>query len=373
VAGKQQVTLTFAGDSKSLERTFDKVGAGSKTMATNVDTDFKKVGKGARDLRKASLGVGNTLSGVQDTSQGVAAIMRGDLLGGAILLQSGFQDLAAGVAKFAVTIAKTVATFVANTATMVASHVAAVATTVAGWVTMGVQSLIAGSKMALAWLIGLGPIALVILGIGAVIGILALLGVSFDDMGNAAKSVWSWIARNWPLLLAILTGPIGLAVLAIWRHKDSIINAFRSAFNWVKGAATGTKDWIVARFNDVVSFFSGIPGRIANIFSGVGSAIVNGIKSVWNGSIGGFGFDVPSWVPGVGGRSFRIPRLHQGGVMPGAPGTEGLALLQAGERVTRAGAGAAPVSVVINVQGSIRSDRDLVKLIRDELTAGGFA
>jgi hypothetical protein len=70
----------------------------------------------------------------------------------------------------------------------------------------------------------------------------------------------------------------------------------------------------------------------------------------------------------------RVPRFHDGGVMPGAPGSEGLALLQAGERVTpasRAGSGGGtPVNVY--VQGSIRSDRDLIKLLRDEIDRGGF-
>jgi hypothetical protein len=71
------------------------------------------------------------------------------------------------------------------------------------------------------------------------------------------------------------------------------------------------------------------------------------------------------------GLDITIPRLHEGGIVPGAPGTEQLALLQAGERVSPAGA---PAGVVVNlyVQGSIRSDRDLVKLIRDEFSRGGF-
>ncbi|MGH9153897.1 MAG: hypothetical protein ACRD03_16235, partial [Acidimicrobiales bacterium] len=41
-------------------------------------------------------------------------------------------------------------------------------------------------------------------------------------------ATWNWIARNWPLLLAILTAPFGLAVLAIFGHRD-IISAMRGA------------------------------------------------------------------------------------------------------------------------------------------------
>jgi hypothetical protein len=51
-------------------------------------------------------------------------------------------------------------------------------------------------------------------------------------------ATWNWIARNWPLLLAILTAPFGLAVLAIFRHRD-IISAMRGARRtaWVAAAA----------------------------------------------------------------------------------------------------------------------------------------
>ena len=51
-------------------------------------------------------------------------------------------------------------------------------------------------------------------------------------------ATWNWIARNWPLLLAILTAPFGLAVLAIFRHRD-IISAIRGARRtaWVAAAA----------------------------------------------------------------------------------------------------------------------------------------
>jgi hypothetical protein len=51
-------------------------------------------------------------------------------------------------------------------------------------------------------------------------------------------ATWNWIARNWPLLLAILTAPFGVAVLAIFRHRD-IISAMRGArrTGWVAAAA----------------------------------------------------------------------------------------------------------------------------------------
>jgi hypothetical protein len=39
----------------------------------------------------------------------------------------------------------------------------------------------------------------------------------------------------------------------------------------------------------------------------------NAVKSLWNSTIGGFGFTVPSWVPFAGGDSFKIPMMATGG------------------------------------------------------------
>ena len=41
------------------------------------------------------------------------------------------------------------------------------------------------------------------------------------------------------------------------------------------------------------------------------------IKYLWNHTVGGFGFSVPSWVPGVGGKSFKIPMMATGGIVTG--------------------------------------------------------
>jgi hypothetical protein len=366
-----KVTLTFAGDSSDLERSFDRVGTGSKNMGRDVGDSFDRVGESADNLDTRAMGFRDTMTGVEDTGKGLSEIMKGNLFEGTLLLGMGFGDLASGVANFGVQFARQIGSFVANTSRMVASHAVGVASTVAGWVLMGVQSTLAGIKMAAAWLIGLGPIGLVILAVGAVIGILLALGIGFDDVKavasaawtfilDTAKGVWNWLSENWPLLLAILTGPFGIAALLISRNWDSI-----------KAGATGVKDWIVTKFGEVVSFFQGLPGVVTSAFSSVGSSIVDGIKGVWNSTVGGFGFTVPSWVPGVGGRGFHIPSLHQGGIVPGAPGSETLALLQAGERVTPAGR-AGGATIVVNVNGSVLSARELVGVIADAARNGAF-
>ncbi|MER6009384.1 phage tail protein [Streptomyces bluensis] len=75
---------------------------------------------------------------------------------------------------------------------------------------------------------------------------------------SAAKNVMTWLKKNWPLLVAILTGPVGIAVLAIVKNWDRI-----------KSAVASVRDWIVNKWNDAVGFLRGIPGRITGVFTGL--------------------------------------------------------------------------------------------------------
>jgi hypothetical protein len=388
MASKNTVTLTFAGDAKGLEQSFDRVGSGAKNMGAKVDEAsdrLDRVGEAADTADTRAMGFRDTMTGVEDTTKGVGEIMKGNVFDGVLLLGMGFGDLASGVANFGVQFAKQAGQFIANTGRMVATQATAVATTIAGWVAQGAAALVAGAQMALAWLIGLGPIALVIVAIAAIIGILAFLGVGFDDVAKvagialdfvvgAALGVFHWVQTNWPLLLAILTGPFGLAVLAIVKNWDSI-----------KGGATAVKDWIVARLTDMLSFITGLPGRVTEKTKNLFEGFKGGFRSAMNWVIGkwnSLSFTLPSFSAfgkTIGGNTISVPRLptfHAGGTFRAPAGQqEGFARLVDGEEVNRpgqGGTGGVTWTGDVIVHGSVRSDRDLVRVIRDELGRGGF-
>lgn len=382
MAGRNQVTLTFAGDSSDLERSFDRVGSGARNMGRQADegaSGIDRLGEAGGTTETRFLGLGAGISGV-------GTLLSGDL---------NAETAAMAMADLGDAVEHTIAPLLAQGRALIASgraavvsaaqHVASAAKVVAGWVLMGVQATINAAKMAVAWLISLGPIGLVIAAIGAVIAILMALGVGFDDLKRWAQTawefilgviqgVWNWIKDNWPLILAILTGPIGLAVLAITQHWDTIKNGF-----------TAVKDWIGNRVSDVVGFFTGMPSRIANAVVGLWDSIVNGFKSainsiirLWNNfEIKFEGYDIPGPGPNIPGFTIgtpNIPYLHQGGTFHAPPGQrEGLAMLLDGERVTRPGSSPSGPVVNVYVAGSIRSDQDIVKIIRDSIQRGGLA
>lgn len=104
-------------------------------------------------------------------------------------------------------------------------------------------------------------------------------------------------------------------------------------------------------------FFGGVADGISAAFTGAWNAIKNG----WNNTVGRISFRVPDWVPNLGGKGFSMPRFHQGGIVSGAMGQETLAVLRAGERVTATAGSGGQQQVTLRVVGN---DRALVELIK---------
>jgi hypothetical protein len=164
---------------------------------------------------------------------------------------------------------------------------------------------------------------------------LAVLAIvkNWDTIKEAILGVFNWIKDNWPLLLAILTGPFGLAVLAIQRNWDSIKSAASTAIDTVRNALGDVAniisipfqkgaDLAKAAWNGLMDLIRGAWNTINNALSGIKNVItypfeqaINAIKSLWNNTIGKFSFSVPSWVPGIGGKGWSMPRMASGGIV----------------------------------------------------------
>jgi hypothetical protein len=92
---------------------------------------------------------------------------------------------------------------------------------------------------------------------------------AFHWVLNAIKNVWNWVKHNWPLLAAILLGPFGLIMGQIVEH-----------FATIKKAATDAAQWISNAFNNVVQFFSKLPGRLASAGKDMWSWIKTAFQNV---------------------------------------------------------------------------------------------
>ena len=167
---------------------------------------------------------------------------------------------------------------------------------------------------------------------------------------------FKWVADN--VLPALGTG---FAVVT-----DKVLPAVSGAFQDA-GAVVGTVidilGKVIKKVSDVISFLAGAGGKITHAVSGMWDGLWTGFKGVINSIIGGWNglkFSMPSIDLGplghVGGFTIgtpNIPYLHSGGVVPGVPGSDVLAMLQAGERVLPRGATGGGAPIVVNINGGL--------------------
>lgn len=108
--------------------------------------------------------------------------------------------------------------------------------------------------------------------------------VAFNWIRDAAAAVFNWIAAHWPLLIAVLTGPLGIAALLIIKNWGTITAIFRSAVATIGGI-----------INTLVGFFRTLPGRIAGAIGAVASVLAAPFVAGFN-AIKGAIEDAVNWI-----------------------------------------------------------------------------
>jgi hypothetical protein len=141
----------------------------------------------------------------------------------------------------------------------------------------------------------------------------------WHDILAVIMGVWNWVRTNWPLLLGIITGPIGLAILWVVQHFGEITTAVKAVLNAVQTAWNAVWGAIRAAFAvfisaGIIAPFNTITGAIRTVLSAVSSAwnnTWNTLKAAFrifvvDGVLGPLGLIINgaakafSWVPLVG-------------------------------------------------------------------------
>lgn len=301
------VTLTFAGDSKSLERSFDAVGRGAKEMADDLDTADKETGKFSRGVEGLNSKIDESESkfmGAADLVDGLSGAL-GISLGPTVDYARAFGDIAGGF-----------------TATLGPALEAA--TTKFGkltWVTK-IQAVAQGALNAV---MAANPIFLVVAAVAALTAGFVIAYKKSETFRNVV---------------------------------DGAMAGVRSAIDWT----VKKFEWFVGKLTDGVSEAAGVLGGIAELITTPYRLAFRGIADLWNNTVGKLHVSIPGFM-GFGGVSFDvpdIPRLASGGIV----NSPTLALIgEAGPEavvpLSRGGSGIGGVTVVINTGAS-----DLDELIR---------
>jgi TP901 family phage tail tape measure protein len=187
------------------------------------------------------------------------------------------------------------------------------------------------AQAALDAVMGLDPVMLAIMALIAVIVLLVMhwkqvKAVALDCwhwIQHAAQDVWKWLKQNWPLLLAILTGPFGLAVDFVVKHWNMIRDAanwlihhalapifkallpilewpFKTLYSVLKGIwGLILKDvrWVVSHIASLIGTILGPIKAIGGFLGNLGGGIAHGLGSITQSL---FGFADGGTVPASG-------------------------------------------------------------------------
>ena len=178
---------------------------------------------------------------------------------------------------------------------------------------MGIIQGIATAVIGVAIAFGLWPVAV----IGAIALIVATIVKNYDTIIGWFDKAESWIEKN---VLQKLEKKFGLFGTIIATYISVPIGMIRSAFEGLYGGIKKVVDGIVLIFkgdfkNGIKKVFSGLK----DILLAPINALIGGINKLIDG-VNKIHFDIPDWVPLIGGKDFKlniphIPKLAQGGIV----------------------------------------------------------
>lgn len=187
-----------------------------------------------------------------------------------------------------------------------------------------------------------GGLFLTIGAVGAQIGgILGAVVMVVTGIKDAITNGLNWtngvlIAGGTTILGAVIGsffGPLGILIGAA---IGAVVGLLTDLITWIVQNWDTVANWFIARWTDVSNAFSKVWKAVGNAFAFVINGIITGFEAFVNffirginaiiGGINKISFDVPDWVPGIGGKSVgfnigyvsevkfgRIPTYETGG------------------------------------------------------------
>lgn len=249
---------SFSGKAGSfggaLRKGFDAAVSGAKAGGRAVGSFASAVGRVSASAGKA------TWSALVSGIKGVGAAMKTASIQALAFMRSMAASALAGL--------RAAAAWTAQKVALIASAIAEKAAALAQWALNAAMSA--------------NPMMLIVLGIAALIAGLilaynkigwfrAFVDAAFHAIGAAIGWVVDFVKAHWPLLLAILTGPIGIAVLLIVKYWGKIKSGFVTAYHGTVNTGKSLVTWI-----------GGLPGRAKAALSTLATRIVTSAADAWS-------------------------------------------------------------------------------------------
>lgn len=177
-------------------------------------------------------------------------------------------------------------------------------------------------------------------------------GVFTGDLklaAEGAKQIWEGLKQTWNAIINSIKYAWDMFIAWLQSKSPMLAAIFQTYGNFISGLFNSIKQWLSGIIEFISGVFTGDWTKawegVKDIFKGIWNGIITAVEYAINFIINGINllisalntihFEVPDWVPLIGGRSFGIsiplvsnvalPRLAQGAVIP--PNREFLAVL----------------------------------------------
>ena len=167
---------------------------------------------------------------------------------------------------------------------------------------------------------------------GVALAIWDFLKGIWNSIKDNVESIWNGIKS----FLSTIWNGIKNAAVSVWNGiKTGVMNVVNGIKNGITTAFNAVKTFLTNCMNTIKSVMTSVWNGIWGAIKGVINGILRGIESMVNGVIKGLNFminalnklsfDVPDWVPVIGGKKFgfnirnisevSLPRLENGGMV----------------------------------------------------------
>lgn len=177
-------------------------------------------------------------------------------------------------------------------------------------------------------------------------------GVFTGDLklaAEGAKQIWEGLKQTWNAIINSIKDAWDMFISWLQSKSHMLAAIFQTYGNFISGLFNSIKQWLSGIIEFISGVFTGDWTKawegVKDIFKGIWNGIITAVEYAINFIINGINllisalntihFEVPDWVPLIGGRSFGIsiplvsnvalPRLASGAVIP--PNREFLAVL----------------------------------------------
>lgn len=177
-------------------------------------------------------------------------------------------------------------------------------------------------------------------------------GVFTGDLklaAEGAKQIWEGLKQTWNAIINSIKDAWDMFITWLQSKSPMLAAIFQTYGNFISGLFNSIKQWLSGIIEFICGVFTGDWTKawegVKDIFKGIWNGIITAVEYAINFIINGINllisalntihFEVPDWVPLIGGRSFGIsiplvsnvalPRLASGAVIP--PNREFLAVL----------------------------------------------